>query len=98
MKNGNSVIQVTDQGSSPPVAAWGGTFGPPPASQVAGGIPVQAQTDDVTLPSALLMRILVRPFVYRHPRAWGGLEAAVGLWLIILGAILCSADFWWEPC
>jgi signal transduction histidine kinase len=41
------------------------------------------------------MRILVRKFVYRHPKAWAGLQSAVAIWLIILGAILCSYGFWW---
>lgn len=43
----------------------------------------------------LIMRILVRPFVYRHPRAWGGVCLAAGSWVFVLGAILCSYGFWW---
>jgi len=41
------------------------------------------------------MRILVRPAAYRHPKAWGGVCLAVGLWLSVLGVILCSFGFWW---
>jgi signal transduction histidine kinase len=52
-------------------------------------------TDDLAPPEPLLMRILVRKFVYRHPKAWAGLQSAVAIWLIILGAILCSYGFWW---
>jgi signal transduction histidine kinase len=43
----------------------------------------------------LVMRILVRPLVYRHPRAWGGVCAAAGLWVFVLGIILCAYHFWW---
>jgi hypothetical protein len=51
--------------------------------------------DNVPPSQPLLMKILVRPFVYRHPKAWAGLESAVAIWLIILGTILCSYGFWW---
>ena len=54
-----------------------------------------APTDIVTPRQPLIMRILVRPFVYRHPRAWGGMCLAAGTWVFILGVILCSAGFWW---
>jgi hypothetical protein len=43
----------------------------------------------------LVMRILVRPLVYRHPRAWGGVCSVAGLWVFALGVILCSYRFWW---
>ena len=43
----------------------------------------------------LLMRILVRPSVYRHPRAWGGVCLAAGAWVLVLGVILCAFGFWW---
>jgi signal transduction histidine kinase len=43
----------------------------------------------------LIIRILVRPAAYRHPKAWGGVCLAVGLWLLVLGIILCSYGFWW---
>ena len=41
------------------------------------------------------MRILLRPAAYRHPKAWGGVCVAVGLWLFVLGVILCAFGFWW---
>jgi signal transduction histidine kinase len=41
------------------------------------------------------MRILVRRYVYRHPRAWGSVCLAAGSWLVILGTILCAYGFWW---
>jgi signal transduction histidine kinase len=43
----------------------------------------------------LLMRILVRPQVYRHPRAWGGVCLGAGAWVFILGVVLSSYGFWW---
>jgi signal transduction histidine kinase len=64
------------------------------ASQVTGGIPVRAQSDSVP-PEPLIMRFLLRPAAYRHPKAWGGVCLAVGLWLFVLGVILCSFGFWW---
>jgi signal transduction histidine kinase len=41
------------------------------------------------------MRILVRPAAYRHPRAIGSACLAAGLWLFVLGVILCAYGFWW---
>jgi signal transduction histidine kinase len=43
----------------------------------------------------LVMRILVRPVVYRHPRAWGAVCSAAGLWVFVLGLILFAYRFWW---
>ncbi len=56
---------------------------------------MNASTDDITRSQPLAMRILVRPFVYRHPKAWATLCMPVGLWLCILGLILCAYGFWW---
>jgi signal transduction histidine kinase len=64
-------------------------------SQVTGGISMRAPSDTVTPSEPLIMRILVRPSAYRHPKAWGGVCLAVGFWLFILGVILCSYGFWW---
>ncbi len=65
------------------------------ASQVAGGISMYAPSDDGTPPEPLIMRILLRPAAYRHPRAWGRVCLAVSLWLFVLGVILCAYGFWW---
>jgi signal transduction histidine kinase len=65
------------------------------APQVTGAISMRAPSGDVTPPQPLIMRILVRPAAYRHPRAYGGACLAAGLWLFILGVILCSYGFWW---
>src|SRR6516225_1135325 len=65
------------------------------ASQVPEGIPVRAPSDNATPSEPLILRFLVRPAAYRHPKAWGGVCLAVGLWLVVLGVILCSYGFWW---
>ena len=65
------------------------------APQVTGGIPVRAPNDDATPRRSLIMRILVRPAAYRHPRAYGGVCLAAGLWVLFLGVILCAYGFWW---
>ena len=65
------------------------------APQVTGGISMRAPNDDATPRRPLIMRILVRPAAYRHPRAYGGVCLAAGLWVFVLGVILCSYGFWW---
>ena len=65
------------------------------ASQVPDGISIYAPSEDSTASEPLIMRILLRPAAYRHPKAWGRVCLAVSLWLFILGAILCSYGFWW---
>ena len=65
------------------------------ASQVTGGISMRAPSDNVTSPEPLIMRFLLRPAAYRHPKAWGGACLAAGVWLVFLGVILCSFRFWW---
>src|ERR1700684_3813086 len=65
------------------------------APQVTGGISMRAPNDDATPRRSLIMRILVRPAAYRHPRAYGGACLAAGLWVFFLGVILCSYGFWW---
>ena len=64
-------------------------------SQVTDGTLTYAPSDNVAASQPLLMRILVRPVVYRHPRAWGGVCLAAGVWLVFLGVILCNFRFWW---
>src|SRR3984957_13559400 len=65
------------------------------APQVTGGISMRPPNDDATPRRPLIMRILVRPAAYRHPRAYGGACLAAGLWVFVLGVILCSYGFWW---
>jgi hypothetical protein len=66
-----------------------------PESQVTGGIPMNASIDEIARSQPLAMRILIRRFVYRHPKAWASLCLAAGSWLVILGTILCAYGFWW---
>src|ERR1700685_1820493 len=65
------------------------------AAKVPGGISMRAPNDDTTPRRPLIMRILVRPAAYRHPRAYGGVCLAAGLWVFVLGVILCAYGFWW---
>src|ERR1700684_2083071 len=65
------------------------------APQVTGGVSMRAPNYDATPRRSLIMRILVRPAAYRHPRAYGGVCLAAGLWVFFLGVILCAYGFWW---
>jgi hypothetical protein len=44
---------------------------------------------------SVIMKLPLGAFIYRHPKVWGSMYVAVGTWLVILGAILGSAGFWW---
>jgi len=65
------------------------------ASQIADGISMYAPGADSAPSEPLIMRILLRPAAYRHPKAWGRVCLAVSLWLFFLGVILCAYGFWW---
>jgi hypothetical protein len=41
------------------------------------------------------IRILVRPYVYRHPRLWGGQLLAAGICHVAVGGILWSYHYYW---
>jgi hypothetical protein len=57
---------------------------------------MSATTDSVPAGRPLIMRLLIRKWVYRHhPRAWAALCMIVGVWLVIEGAMMCSVGFWW---
>jgi signal transduction histidine kinase len=56
---------------------------------------MRAPGDNVAPSEPLIMRFLLRPAAYRHPKAWGGVCLAVGVWLFVLGVVLCSFGFWW---
>ncbi len=56
---------------------------------------MNASTDDIARSQPLVMRILIWRIVYRHPKAWGSVCLAAGLWVVILGTILCAYGFWW---
>jgi hypothetical protein len=56
---------------------------------------MNASIDEIARSQPLAMRILIRRFVYRHPKAWASLCLAAGSWVVILGTILCVYGFWW---
>jgi hypothetical protein len=64
---------------------------------------VNASTDSIARSQPLVMRVLVRRVVYRHPRFWGSVCLAAGAWLVFLGLALLAvggswrAGFWWGP-
>jgi hypothetical protein len=49
-----------------------------------------APTGHVTPPPPLLMRLLVRSWDYRHPRAWVRIRVAAGIWNLFLGILLLA--------
>lgn len=64
-------------------------------SQVTGGVRMGTPTDDFLRERSRITRILVRPYAYRHPRAWGSAVGAAGLVHLFLAAVLTSYGFWW---
>ncbi len=44
---------------------------------------------------SLIMRILIRRFLYRHPKAWGSMYLAAGCVHVLLGIILSAYKYWW---
>lgn len=56
---------------------------------------MQARNADTAHTRSLIMKILVRSWEYRHPRAWASVRAAIGIFVIFIGAILCLGGFWW---
>ena len=50
---------------------------------------------DVLAREPLLPRILIRRFLYRHPKAWGSMYLAAGCVHVILGIILSAYGYWW---
>ena len=52
-------------------------------------------TPDLYSSQPLLARVLIKRFVYRHPRPWGAVLLVAGAWHFVLGGILCIYGFWW---
>ncbi len=52
-------------------------------------------TEHVTRSRTLIMKYPGGAFAYRHPRTFASLESVVGIWLVVLAAILCSGGYWW---
>jgi hypothetical protein len=62
-----------------------------------GGIPMHAPTVDTTPPPPVLMRLLVRPREYRHPRTWVRVRFGCGIWNLCLGVLLLASAHWLGP-
>ncbi len=60
------------------------------ASQVTGGVPVRAPSDNVLSSQPVLMRFLVRSWEYRRPRLWVGVRVACGIFNVVLGVLLLA--------
>ncbi len=52
-------------------------------------------TEHVTRSRSLIMKYPGGAFAYRHPRTVASMEFVVGIWLLILGVILCAYGYWW---
>jgi hypothetical protein len=53
-----------------------------------------APTDNTAARRSVLMRLLVRSWEYRHPRACAGFRFAAGIWNLGLGVLLLSYGYW----
>jgi hypothetical protein len=56
---------------------------------------MQAPEGDVPARESLLIRILIKRFLYRHPKAWGSAYLVAGCVHVFLGLILAAYGFWW---
>ena len=52
-------------------------------------------TEHVTRSRSLLMKYPGGAFAYRHPRFFASVEFVVGIWVVVVGALLCSGGYWW---
>jgi len=55
---------------------------------------MHAPTDKVTPSRSALMRVLVRPREYRHPRVWVRVRFACGVFNLLLGVLLLASGPW----
>ena len=56
---------------------------------------MQAPAGGVLAREPLLTRILIRRFLYRHPKAWGGAYLAAGCVHVLLGIVLSAYGYGW---
>jgi signal transduction histidine kinase len=56
---------------------------------------MQALAGDVAARESLLVRILIRRFLFRHPKAWGGAYLTAGCVHLLLGLVLSVYGYWW---
>ena len=52
-------------------------------------------TEHINRSRSLIMKYPGGAFAYRHPRTSARVESAVGIWLVVLAAILCRGGNWW---
>jgi hypothetical protein len=55
---------------------------------------MHAPTDRLTPSRPALMRFLVRPREYRHPRVWVRVRVACGAFNLLLGVLLLASGQW----
>ena len=53
-----------------------------------------APNDNTPSSRSLLMRFLVRPWEYRHPRSWVRVRVACGVFNLGLGVLLLASGQW----
>ena len=58
---------------------------------------MHAPTANATPPPPALMRLLVRPREYRHPRTWVRVRLGCGIWNLCLGVLLLASGHWLGP-
>jgi len=57
------------------------------------GIP----TEVINARQSLITRMLVKRFLYRHPKAWGGMYLAAGGVHVFLGLVMSAYGYRWAP-
>jgi hypothetical protein len=58
---------------------------------------MSAPTGTGTPPRSILMRLLVRPWEYRHPGIWARVRVACGIFNLGLGVLLFASAYWLGP-
>jgi hypothetical protein len=58
---------------------------------------MHAPAGTVTPPPPVLIRLLVRPREYRHPRTWVRIRFGCGVWNLCLGVLLLASGHWLGP-
>jgi signal transduction histidine kinase len=94
VQNGSSgASAVTGQRPDEPPAAWAGTLAPSSLTGSAGGSSTFGPAAGFT--RSVMMKLPGSRFAFRHPRAFGTILIFDGLWMLFLGAVLCSYGFYW---
>jgi hypothetical protein len=56
---------------------------------------MHAPYENVSPPRSFLAKHLVTSWDYRHPSVLASVRLAVGIWLVVLSALLFSIGDWW---